>query len=252
MTAIRAELPAIRLRGGPSATAVLLAVGKVMLALGLVLGGFVAYQFGVTSFFAQRAQADLRAGVSARTSAAVTVPYEVVARPAAPIPVPADLAAPPPILGHSATLVTEPVPAPGEVLGRIIAPAAGVDWAFVEGVDRTSLRSGAGHMPDTALPGQPGNTVISGHRTTYGAPFLHLDRLAVGDEIRVESGVGTHGYQVVDVFVVSPRDTWVTGQWDGAWLTLTTCNPVFSSRERLVVVARLVSGPNAGVILGGP
>ena len=50
---------------------------------------------------------------------------------------------------------------------------------------------------------------------------------------------------------VVPTDTSVTGQWQGAWLTLTTCTPAFSARDRLVVISRLVDGPNAAVILGG-
>ena len=106
-------------------------------------------------------------------------------------------------------------------------------------------------MPDSALPGQQGNAVISGHRTTYGAPFLHLDRVEVGDPITVETATGLHVYQVVESFVVDPSETWVTTQWEGAWLTLTTCEPVLSSAQRLVVVATLVAGPNAGVILAG-
>ena len=105
-------------------------------------------------------------------------------------------------------------------------------------------------MPGTALPGQPGNAVISGHRTTYGAPFADLDDVAAGDIITVETATGVHLYEAVQSFVVAPQDIWVTEQWSGGWLTLTTCNPRFSARERLVVIVRLVDGPNAGVILG--
>lgn len=256
MSTLRAELPTITLRRGPTAAGVVRGIATMVLAVGVVLAGFVAYQFGVTSFFAQRAQGGLLDQVATRDAS--VVPYVSVERPPAPVVVPEGLAHPdagaaadPIALAPEPTLVVESVPPPGNAIGRITIPAAGVDWAFVEGVDRASLRSGAGHMPGTALPGQPGNAVISGHRTTYGAPFFHLDRLVAGDLITVESGSGIHTYQVVEVVAVAPTDTWVTGQWDGAWLTLTTCNPVFSSRERLVVVSRLVDGPNAGVILAG-
>ena len=84
-------------------------------------------------------------------------------------------------------------------------------------------------MPGSALPGEPGNAVISGHRTTYGAPFAHLERLNPGDTITVESATGLHTYAVVETRVVDPSDVWVTGQWRGAWLTLTTCNPRYST-----------------------
>ena len=97
----------------------------------------------------------------------------------------------------------------------------------------------------------PGNAVISGHRTTYGAPFFHLDRVEPGDLVAVQTATGEHVYQVVETRVVEPTDVWVTQQWDGSWLTLTTCHPRFASSERLVVFAHLVAGPNAGVILGG-
>ena len=122
--------------------------------------------------------------------------------------------------------------------------------AVVEGVERSDLKSGAGHMPDTAMPGQPGNAVISGHRTTYGQPFHDLDQLSTGDLIEVETAIGTHVYSVTDVFVVKPTDVWVTHPKSGAWLTLTTCHPKFSARERLIISAQLIEGPNAAVILG--
>jgi sortase A len=164
----------------------------------------------------------------------------------------------------------ESAPDEGEAMGRIRIPSITLrggepmQWTFVEGTDLGVLKNGAGHMPGTALPGQFGNAVISGHRTTYGAPFHNLDQLDPGDPIEVETAVGTHVYAVREVRVVQPTALWVTGTTDerlaevagttftdprrGAWLTLTTCNPKFSARERLVVFAELVDGPNAAVI----
>ena len=86
------------------------------------------------------------------------------------------------------------------------------------------------------------------HRTTFGAPFGDLDLLDAGDYISVETLLGTHTYEVVGSRVVRPKDIWVADQRDGAWLTLTTCHPKYSSRERLVVFARLVFGPNAAAV----
>jgi sortase A len=99
-------------------------------------------------------------------------------------------------------------------------------------------------MPGTPIPGQPGNAVVSGHRTTYGRPFFDLDQLAVGDRIEVETAIGTHVYHVREMVTVLPSDVWVTEPRPGGWLTLTTCNPKFSARERLIVWAEMVSGPN--------
>ena len=141
-------------------------------------------------------------------------------------------------------IIDESPPAPTEALGRILIPAAGVDWIMVEGVTTEALARGPGHMPGTALPGQPGNAVVSGHRTTHGAPFFSLDALQPGDGIQIQTLIGAHLYEVVEVRIVAPTDVWVTNQVDGAWLTLTTCNPRYSARERLIVFARLVDGPN--------
>ena len=103
-------------------------------------------------------------------------------------------------------------------------------------------------MPGTPIPGQPGNSVISGHRTTYGRPFFDFDLLDPGDRITVETAIGTHTYEVRERFLVAPDEVWVTDDRAGGWLTLTTCHPKFSARERLIITAELVEGPNLAYI----
>jgi sortase A len=107
-------------------------------------------------------------------------------------------------------------------------------------------------MPWTPLPGQPGNAVVSGHRTTYGAPFNRVDELDVGDKIVVISAVGRHEYKVRETLVVEPTDIWVTDPRSGGWLTLTTCHPEFSAQERYIVHAEMVKGPNLRYIQANP
>ncbi len=131
---------------------------------------------------------------------------------------------------------------------RLRVPKFGLDVVVFEGVSRDALAQGPGHMPGTPLPGQPGNAVISGHRTTHGRPFFNFDRLQPGDRIEVETSIGTHVYQVRESLIVAPTDVWVADNKAGAWLTLTTCNPKFSARERLVVFAEMVEGPNLAFI----
>lgn len=114
----------------------------------------------------------------------------------------------------------------------------------VEGVTVDDLRSGPGHYPDSEAPGGAGNFAISGHRTTYGAPFYHLDQLAAGDEIHVVDRAGaTWVYTVTEQRIVAPTDVWVVGDdplGDGEpLLTLTTCHPRFSAAQRLIVFATL-------------
>ncbi len=135
-------------------------------------------------------------------------------------------------------------PVEDQAFARLVIPNAEVDSIVFEGVSRSTLKNGPGHMPWTALPGQPGNAVISGHRTTYGAPFFDLDLLEPGDEIRVQTALGWHVYEVRSSEIVSSTDVWVTDHRDGAWLTLTTCHPKWSAAQRLVVFAELVEGVN--------
>jgi sortase A len=141
--------------------------------------------------------------------------------------------------------VLEDTPTAGTGFARMRVEKVGLDVVVFEGVDTESLSKGPGHMPGTSLPGQPGNAVISGHRTTHGRPFHDFDLLVPGDLIEMETAIGTHVYEVRESFIVAPTDVWVADQRVGGWLTLTTCNPKYSARERLIVTAELVSGPNA-------
>jgi sortase A len=137
----------------------------------------------------------------------------------------------------------------GESFAFLTIPRIGLDSVVVyEGVDRETLKKGPGHMERTPLPGQPGNAVISGHRTTYGRPFFDFDLLEIGDRVEVETATGTHIYEVRETIVVEPTDVWVTDPRPGGWLTMTTCNPKFSARERLIVFAEMVDGPNLDYI----
>lgn len=139
----------------------------------------------------------------------------------------------------------EDTPESGTAIGVLRIPDIGLEWVVVEGVTREVLKSGAGHMPSTPMPGQLSNAVISGHRTTYGRPFFNMEQVKVGSTIEWESPVtGISTYEVREIIIVEPNAVWVTDVRPGAWLTLTTCNPKFSARERLIVFAELVDGVN--------
>jgi sortase A len=115
----------------------------------------------------------------------------------------------------------------------------------VEGVGRDELRKGPGHVPSTVPPGQPGTFGVSGHRTTYGAPFYRLDELEKGDTITVVTREAIYTYTVSRTAVVRPTDTQVLDNVRGpngglkATITLTTCHPRYSARQRLVVFGDL-------------
>ncbi|MGH9008859.1 MAG: class E sortase [Acidimicrobiia bacterium] len=129
----------------------------------------------------------------------------------------------------------------GDALTRLVIPALEVDTVVVEGTGASALRAGAGHYPNTPLPGEEGNVAIAGHRTTYGKPFANLDRLAVGEDIVLETPVGRHVYRVTRApFVVSNNDFTVIAQTPGRTLTLTTCHPRGSDRQRLIIRAEML------------
>lgn len=134
-------------------------------------------------------------------------------------------------------------PVLGEGMALLKIPKIGVDAVVVEGVEVEDLKKGPGHYPDTALPGQLGNLVISGHRTTYGAPFYRLDELKAGDEIVVFDANGPYSYTVTETKIVLPTEIGVIAPSSDARLTLTTCHPRFSAAKRLVVIAQLQGTP---------
>jgi sortase A len=132
----------------------------------------------------------------------------------------------------------------GDSLTRIKIPAIGVDMVVVEGTSSSALRAGAGHYPETPLPCESGNVAIAGHRTTYGKPFHDLDRVKPGDKIVLETPIGACTYVAQAVpFVIAPTDYSVIAPTQVPTLTLTTCHPKGSARQRLILQAALEGQP---------
>jgi sortase A len=179
-----------------------------MISLGILILLFVAYQLWGTNLAEARSQDELK-------NEFVLVPGE--ADPSKALP---------------------PTPE-GEAIAIIKLERIGVEKAVVEGVGVPDLKKGPGHYPDTPAPGQPGNSAIAGHRTTYGAPFNQLDKMQVGDPIIVSTRQGTFEYDVTELKVVSPRQVEVLDPTPDNRLTLTTCNPRYSATQRLVLTAAL-------------
>lgn len=128
----------------------------------------------------------------------------------------------------------------GAPMGRLSIPKLGVRFVMVQGVGADSLAKGPGHYATTSWPGLGGTTGIAGHRTTYLAPFRHIDQLRRGDPIVVRMPYGRFTYHVEKSRIVTPDHTEVLKPVGGApRLVLTSCNPVYSDAQRLVVFARL-------------
>lgn len=156
--------------------------------------------------------------------------------------------APAPIPAHLQSLVAaitpRPVPTPGsEHARRIVVPVIGVDALVVEGDDWESLKSGAGHTPWSANPGERGNCIISAHNDIYGEIFRDLSKLRVGDEIAVDTQTQTYRYIVQQTRIIDPNDPdearSVMGPTNSPVLTLISCYPYGVDSHRIVVIATL-------------
>ena len=197
-------------------------IGKTLIASGLLILLFVAYQLWGTGLHESRAQDDLKdkfAQIAAVPTTAPTAEAPVTAPP-----------------------TTSP-PLVGDAIARLVIPKANIDKIIVEGVGVEDLKKAPGHYPGTPMPGEPGNAAIAGHRTTYGAPFYDLNELVVGDPIMVTTGVGEFRYEVIESQIVSPDAVEVLDPSEDNRLTLTTCNPRYSAAERLIISAKLVTTP---------
>jgi sortase A len=205
-------------------------IGRALIAFGVLLLLFVAYQLWGTGIHERRAQADLRRDLDALFGELEDDPAPIVEPDGGP--------------GPTTTTTEPPLPPPeGEAVAVIRIPKIGLEKAVVEGVRVADLKKGPGHYPKTPMPGQPGNAAVAGHRTTYGAPFYRLDEMDPGEEIFVRTVQGEFRYVVETVEVVRPDQVEVLDQTDEARLTLTTCEPRFSARQRLIVSAVLEDEP---------
>ena len=126
-----------------------------------------------------------------------------------------------------------------DVVGRLTILSANINHYVVFGVEDDKLEYGPGYIVGTSLPGTGGNFAIAGHRTTYGAPFGNLDRVQLGETIIFQTNTNEYKYKVVDVQIVSPTDNYVLQNFGDDRITLTTCHPKFSAKQRLIVVGQL-------------
>jgi sortase A len=127
----------------------------------------------------------------------------------------------------------------GDAVGTITISKIGVGYPIVQGTDTSSLEEGPGHYPQTSLPGLGQTVAIAGHRTTYLAPFRHIDSLSQGDKIVVTMPYGRFTYVVQYLRIVLPTALWVIKDVGYERLVLSACNPLYSAAQRIIVFARL-------------
>lgn len=186
-------------------------VGKILIGLGVLLLLFLGYQLWGTGIVAEQHQKQLASDLESEW----LVEEDEPGAPPAP-------------------------PEIGNGVGIIRIPKIGLDWVVVEGVTVEALKKGPGHMPGTALLGEGGNVVISGHRATYGAPFARFGELSVGNIVVLEDQEAIYTYEIAEIRIVLPTDLSVIASLDEERLTLTTCHPQFSVSRRMIVIGELV------------
>jgi sortase A len=225
--------------------------GELLITLGVIVFLFIGYELWFTGLYTEHAQSQLN--------------HQLQTLWAGP-PTPSTSAGPASSASPSATVSGSPGPTsvptasaptvaaialPGDAIGIIRIPRLGTKYgyAIVEGVSTDDLKKGPGHYPGTANPGGIGNFVVSGHRTTYLAPFNGLGELVVGDAIVIETRDTWYTYLVTKTQTVLPTDTAVVLPVPGqphatptqALITLTTCTPKYSASHRLIVTGLLQS-----------
>ncbi len=208
--------------GGHVVRTALRGVGQTLITVGLVLLLFCVYQLWITNLVTAREQTQLTEQLERRWAQ----PPAAVAEPA-----------------------TRPVSVElGSGIAVLRVPRLGSDWnaeppVVVEGTAVDDLKRGPGRLVDSAQPGELGNLVLSGHRTTYGAPFADLDLLQPGDAVVVETRDTWYTYRITGTEIVAPTAVEVTLPVPGqpgvaptaSVLTLTTCHPRYSARQRMIV-----------------
>jgi sortase A len=127
----------------------------------------------------------------------------------------------------------------GQGIGRIRIPSIGVSIVVVQGTDTSSLQRGPGHYPETAFPGEGKTIGIAGHRTTYLAPFRHIDQIDVGDDILIEMPYAAFTYRLTKTEIVDPGDVQIVRNIGRERIVLTACHPLYSAAQRIAVFGRL-------------
>jgi len=210
------------------------ATGEILISLGVVVLGFMAYMYWGTAVRAGSAQHAFEAELGRQWNSE------------------SDLA----VLADPSDLGL------GQPFALMRIPRLGRSWQFavVQGTGLPQLALGPGHVPGTALPGQIGNFAVAGHRVTAGNPFWNLPSMRAGDVVDVETIAGTYEYRVLTrPALVSADDTAMLSPAPGhpgeraarRLITLITCDPPWTGTNRVIVTGVLVATVPRGTGTGG-
>jgi len=128
----------------------------------------------------------------------------------------------------------------GDAVARLRIPALGVGEIVVNGTDTGSLKRGPGRYLGSGMPGEGKLVYIAGHRTTYGAPFSHIDRLDNGDRVFLELPYATIEYRITGSRIVPASELSVLKSKGFEQLVLQACHPRFFASHRYLAYAKPV------------
>jgi len=128
----------------------------------------------------------------------------------------------------------------GDPIGRIEIPRLGLNMILVNGADPGSLRKGPGRDLRSFMPGEGQLVYVAGHRTTFLAPFSHIERLRRGDRVTIELPYATFVYAITSHTIVPADDLAVLRSHGRERLILQACHPRFFASQRYLVYARPV------------
>jgi sortase A len=128
----------------------------------------------------------------------------------------------------------------GQAIGRIRVPRLHLSMILVDGTDSGSLEKGPGRDRRTYMPGEGQLIYVAGHRTTFLAPFAHIERMRRGDPVTLEAPYATFRYRVFKHRIVKADDLSVLRSHGREVVELQACHPRFFASERYIAYARLV------------
>lgn len=204
----------------------------VIAALLAIEGGLIlTWKEPFTSFVQARAQGALERELDRAIAAGPSGPGPENASAPASAPTPAGL--------RRASAAWRARIDEGSAVARIDIPRLDLRQVVVQGTTAEELREGPGHYPETAMPGAGRTVAVAGHRTTWGAPFRHLDELKAGDTVTLELPYARFEYRVTGTRIVDDQDFSILRQTGRERLVLTACHPLYSASQRIVVFASL-------------
>ena len=148
---------------------------------------------------------------------------------------------------NTPSLPQEQAPVINPAINQLIIPKIGVQIPIIEGADESALEQGAWRLPQTSTPDQGANTVLTAHRYKYRPPhketFYLLNKLAEGDSFTVYWQEKKYDYQITSSIIVNPDAIEVLNPTPEPTVTLITCTPLFSTKQRLVISGKLITSP---------